>query len=107
MDDDDAILVLCTVPDAEVAERLGRGLVEASLAACVNAVPGVRSFYSWKGELQDDAEVQLLIKSRRGRATALEAWLADHHPYEVPEILFVPIAGGSADYLGWLRAQTR
>ncbi len=103
---DEPILALCTAPDDETAARLARGLVQEKLAACVNVVPGLRSFYMWKGELSDDAEVQLLIKTRATRTAELEAWLEEHHPYEVPEILFIPIHGGSQKYLDWLREQT-
>lgn len=104
--EDEAILVLCTAPNEDVGAKLARGLVEGKLAACVNVIPGLRSFYVWKGELNDDAEVQLFIKSRLHRYDALEAWLREHHPYDVPEIIALPIEGGSKDYLGWLEAQT-
>lgn len=103
---DEPILALCTAPDSETASRLAKGLVEEKLAACVNLVPGLRSFYVWKGELHEDGEVQLLIKTRSSRAKELEAWLKEHHPYDVPEILFVTIRGGSDEYLDWLREQT-
>ena len=106
MTDDAEILVLCTVPEMEVAERLARGLVTARLAACVNVVPGLRSFYEWKGEVHDESELQLLIKSRAARYEALEAWLKENHPYEVPEIVALPITRGSAEYLAWLGTQT-
>lgn len=104
--DDGPLLILCTAPDDEVAATLARGLVEARLAACVNVVPGLRSFYAWKGELKDEGEVQLLIKSRRARFGALEAWVREHHPYDVPEIIAIPIERGSAAYLHWLVEQT-
>jgi len=104
---DDAILVLCTAPaGGDTAAELARGLVEQKLAACVNLITGVRSVYFWDGALQDDAEVQLLIKTRRARFDALEAWLAQHHPYEVPEGLALPIEGGAETYLRWLAEQT-
>ncbi|HJL14334.1 MAG TPA: divalent-cation tolerance protein CutA [Sandaracinaceae bacterium LLY-WYZ-13_1] len=103
---DDAILVLCTAPDGAAAAKLARGLVDAKLAACVNVVDGLRSFYFWQGEVHDDPEVQLLIKSRRARYDALEAWLKEQHPYDVPEILALPIERGSKDYLSWLAEQT-
>jgi periplasmic divalent cation tolerance protein len=103
---DGPILVLCTAPDADQAAKLARGLVEARLAACVNIVPGLRSFYVWKGEVHDEPEVQLFIKSRRPRFEALRDWLKTNHPYEVPEILALPIEAGSEDYLGWLDEQT-
>lgn len=104
---DGPLLVLCTAPDADVGATLARGLVDARLAACVNIVPGLRSFYVWKGEVHDDAEVQLLIKTRRARFDDVRAHLAAHHPYEVPEIIALPIEAGAKSYLDWLDEQTR
>src|SRR5690606_29351424 len=74
---DGPILVLCTAPDSEVGATLGRGLVEAKLAACVNIVPGLRSIYTWQGAVQDDTEAQLLIKTRWARFEALRDWLTE------------------------------
>jgi periplasmic divalent cation tolerance protein len=106
MADDEPLLVLCTAPASnDTAPTLARGLVEARLAACVNVIPGLRSFYRWEGTVQDDAEVQLLIKTCRRRLAEVERWLAEHHPYDVPEMLALPIAGGSNAYLSWLRQQ--
>jgi periplasmic divalent cation tolerance protein len=107
METEAPILVLCTAPDATVGAQLARGLVDAKLAACVNVVPGLRSFYFWEGEVHDDAEVQLLIKTRRERFEELEAYVKAHHPDDVPELLALPIEGGSKEYLGWLSEQTR
>ncbi len=103
---EDTFVVLCTAPDTEVAARLAKGLVEAKLAACVNVIGGLRSFYVWKGELSEDGEVQLLIKTRASLLESLEAHLNEHHPYEVPEILALPVAHGGEPYLAWLRDQT-
>ena len=103
----DGYLVLCTVPDEEVAERLAKGLVGARLAACVNVVPAIRSFYRWEGEVRDDAELLLVIKTHPDRYAALEAWLLDAHPYDVPEVIALPIEQGWARYLGWITAETR
>ncbi|MCB9591433.1 MAG: divalent-cation tolerance protein CutA [Sandaracinaceae bacterium] len=105
--DDALLVVLCTVPDADVAATLGRGLVEARLAACVNVIGGMRSFYTWKGQLEDQAEVQLLIKTRRSQFDAVEQWLTEHHPYDVPEVLAMPIERASKPYLAWVLGQTR
>jgi periplasmic divalent cation tolerance protein len=101
-----AIAVLCTAPDAEVAQRLARGLVEARLAACVNVLPGVRSIYRWQGRVQDEAELLLVIKTRAEHFDALEAWLKQHHPYDVPEVLGLPASAVSAPYLAWLEDET-
>ncbi len=106
MQADDPILVLCTAPDDVVGARLARELVERRLAACVNMIAGVRSFYRWEGTLHADAEVQLIIKSRRGRFEDLRACLNEHHPYDVPEVLALPIVAGSEPYLEWMAAQT-
>lgn len=100
------ILVLCTAPNDRLGATLARGLVEAKLAACVNVIPGLRSFYFWEGEVQDDAEVQLLIKTRLDRYEAVERWLKANHPADVPEILALPIEHGSKDYLRWLTEQS-
>lgn len=104
---DEPIVVLVTAPAAgNAAERLARGLVEERLAACVNVVGGLRSFYRWEGAVTEDAEVQLLIKTVSGRFDALVAWVHEHHPYDVPEVVAVPIVRGSNAYLAWLREQT-
>ena len=100
------IAVLCTAPDAEVAERLARGVVEARLAACVNILPAVRSIYRWEGRVQDDAELLLVIKTRHEHFDALRAWLTQHHPYDVPEVLGLPVSAVSAPYLSWLEGET-
>lgn len=103
----DAILVLTTAPDADVASRLARGLVDAKLAACVNLIAGVTSVYRWEGKVHEDPEVQLLIKTRDALLPAVEAWLDTHHPYDVPELVALSVAGGSNAYLSWLREQTQ
>ncbi len=104
--EDRAILVLCTAPDETVGAELARGLVEARLAACVNLIPGVRSFYTWQGKLEDDNEVQLFVKTRESRFDAVNDWLQNAHPYDVPEVLALPITAGAGSYLKWLREQT-
>ncbi len=98
-------LVLVTAPDAEAGARLGRALVDERLAACVNVVPGLRSIYRWEGEIQDDAEVLLLVKTRADRLENLTTRVRELHPYDVPEVLVLAVDGGSADYLDWVRAE--
>lgn len=102
-----ALVVLCTAPASDDhAARLARGLVDARLAACVNVVPNVRSYYRWQGAVQVDDEVQLVIKTAPARLSAVQAYLAQHHPYDVPEVLALPVSGGSPSYLAWLVEQT-
>jgi periplasmic divalent cation tolerance protein len=101
------ILVLSTVARAEDAERIGRALVERGLAACVNVVPGLVSIYRWKGAVEREEERLLLIKTRGEAFSALREALVALHPYEVPEVLALPIADGHAPYLAWLDANVR
>ena len=101
-----AVLVLCTCPNEQTAERIADALVAERLAACVNRVPGVVSTYRWKGALQRDAEVLLLIKSTRERYDALQDRIRALHPYELPEVIAVDIALGLDRYLAWIGAET-
>jgi periplasmic divalent cation tolerance protein len=95
-------VVLVTAPDAETGARLARALVEERLAACVNVVPGVRSIYRHAGAVHDDAEVLLLVKTLRERSAELAERVRALHPYELPEVLALDAAGGSAAYLRWV-----
>lgn len=96
------VVVLTTAPDVGTAERLASDLVEARLAACVNVVGGVTSIYRWKGALTRDGEVFLVIKTRAERVDALRDRLVESHPYEVPEVLVLPVSSGHAPYLAWI-----
>lgn len=98
----DHLLVLTTMPDVATARPLAQGLLAEALAACINIVPGMTSLYVWEGQTCEAGECLLLIKTRRERYPQLEAWLRNRHPYQVPEIIAIPIAGGLADYLGWI-----
>jgi len=98
---------MSTCPDAVTAERLGRSLVEASLAACVNVLPGVRSIYRWNGTVQCDEEALMIIKTTAAcLGTACEQLVANH-PYEVPEVVALPVADGHHAYLSWVTSVTR
>jgi periplasmic divalent cation tolerance protein len=99
----ETLVVLCTLPDREPAARLAQTLVEERLAACVNLVPGLTSWYRWQGSVQQDAEVLLLIKTTQAVYTRLEQRIRALHPYELPEIIAVPIQTGQADYLKWIQ----
>jgi len=101
----EALVVLCTAPTVEVAAALARALVEARLAACGNVVPGLRSIYRWQGQVEDQPEVLLVLKTTREWFPALRDELLRRHPYEVPEVLALPVEAGSAAYLEWLAAQ--
>jgi periplasmic divalent cation tolerance protein len=96
-------VVLVTAPDLAAAAGLGRSLVEEGLAACVNLVPGVRSIYRWQGEIHDDPEVLLIVKTRASLVETLASRVRALHPYELPEVLALPVAGGSEPYLAWVR----
>jgi len=98
-------LVITTCPNMESAESLAAMLVEERLAACVNILPAGRSVYEWQGKVEREAEHVLLIKSRRDRLPALEARLQEHHPYELPELIAVPIVEGLSSYLSWIDTQ--
>jgi periplasmic divalent cation tolerance protein len=96
------VVVLCTIGSAEEAERVARAVVERGLAACVNVVPGVVSFYRWKGEIARDAEWLMVMKTTAARFEPLRQALVDLHPYDVPEIIGLPIERGHAPYLEWI-----
>ncbi|XP_059693778.1 divalent-cation tolerance protein CutA-like [Haemorhous mexicanus] len=92
-----------TCPNLSVATELARALVQQRLAACVNIVPGVTSVYTWQGKLEEDSEVLLMIKTRSSRVPALSDFVRSHHPYEVPEVVALPVAQGNPPYLRWVR----
>lgn len=98
----DKIVVLSTASSSEEAEKIARNLVDARLAACVNVVPGMRSFYRWKGSIEDAAEWLLVIKSSRERFDALRTALEKLHSYEVPEVIALSVIDGSQNYLNWM-----
>jgi periplasmic divalent cation tolerance protein len=98
----DKIVILSTCATEDEAERLARVLLDGRLAACVNVVPRIRSFYRWKGQVEDAAECLLVIKSSRSMFDALRSALMEAHSYEVPEIVALPIIDGAPEYLTWL-----
>jgi periplasmic divalent cation tolerance protein len=98
----EAILVLCAVPEDFDAEGLGRALVEQSLAACVQVGPVVTSIYRWKGSTEKTRERLILIKTRAELFARVEAPIRAAHPYEVPEIIALPVSDGHAPYLAWI-----
>ena len=101
---DDILVCLSTCPDAATAGAIASALVHESLAACVNQLPGVRSTYRWQGAVHTDEEVLLVIKTTAGRLPALRERLLALHPYELPELVTLPVSDGHAPYLDWVRA---
>jgi periplasmic divalent cation tolerance protein len=96
------VVVLSTVATSADADRIAGALVERRLAACVNVVPGVVSVYRWKGAVQREGELLLVVKTRSEKLEALKEALTELHPYDVPELLALPVADGLAPYLAWL-----
>jgi periplasmic divalent cation tolerance protein len=103
----DALLVITNVPDATNAQVLARSLVERHLAACVNILPGVQSVYQWQGAVEEANEVTLFIKTVQARYDDLESAIIAAHPYQVPEIIALPIAAGLPAYLEWIVQETK
>ena len=101
----DKIVVLSTASSAAEAEAIARRLVEERLAACVNVVTGVRSFYRWKGKIEKSPEWLLVIKSSRGRFEQLRAALEKLHSYDVPEVIALPVVEGTKNYLHWMEGE--
>lgn len=102
----DTLLVLTNLPDRASAVKLAQRLVEDRLAACVNVLGGCTSVYRWRGAVEQADEVPVLIKTRAARYDALEAAIRELHPYEVPEVIAVPLARGLSEYLDWVAEQT-
>jgi periplasmic divalent cation tolerance protein len=98
------LVVLTTWPDAEKARAAAKTLVEESLIACANIVPGVESIYRWEGKLETSAEVLMILKTTAARYAALQARIKDLHPYAVPEIVALPIANALPHYLNWVKS---
>ncbi|MEW6359144.1 MAG: divalent-cation tolerance protein CutA [Planctomycetota bacterium] len=103
---DKHIVVFVTAPNGEEAAKIARAVVEERLVACGNITQGIRSIYRWQGKVCDDAEVLLIMKTRRDLFERLAARVKELHSYEVPEIIALPIVAGSAAYLKWIDEQT-
>lgn len=96
---DSHVVVYITASSQDEADALSRGLVEAKLAFCVNSIPSVKSTYYWENKLCVDNEFLLIAKTRTDRFDALEKWVVEHHSYDVPEVIALPIVNGSKPYL--------
>lgn len=101
------VLVLTTVASVERGDAVARALVDERLAACVNVLPPMTSFYRWKGAVEREAECQLVVKTTRDRVAAVGARLRELHAYELPELLVVAVEDGAEDYLEWVKVATR
>ncbi|MDB5770570.1 MAG: divalent-cation tolerance protein CutA, partial [Burkholderia sp.] len=106
-DMEQAILVFTNVPDATTATAIARKLVEQRLAACVNVLPQVQSIYRWQGMIEEAGELSLLIKTTQARYAELEAAIKALHPYDVPEVIAVPVVQGLPHYLDWIVQETK
>lgn len=100
------LLVLTNVPEQSLAASLARALVEQGLAACVQIQAPVASIYRWQGAIEQATEIPLLIKTTQARYEEVERAIAQAHPYDVPEIIALPLAGGLPAYLSWLQDET-
>ncbi len=98
---------MVTAPDLKTARRLAKACLTERLVACVNLVPGLESHYWWKGELEKSGEVLLILKTTARRVKALEKLIIAQHPYDTPEFIVLPVAGGNARYCRWWRESVR
>ncbi|MES2106410.1 MAG: divalent-cation tolerance protein CutA [Pseudomonadota bacterium] len=103
---DQVLLVMCNVPDAAVARHIAEQILQKKCAACVNVMPEMLSFYNWNGRQATSTEIALLIKSTQTRYAELQALIQRLHPYEVPEIIAIPVADGLPAYLQWVIKET-
>jgi len=102
----DTLVVLTNMPDNDTARDLAGRLLEHRLAACINILAPCTSVFRWEDTLEDDSEVPMLIKTTTERYAALESLILEHHPYELPEIIAIPVAMGLPGYLSWVAAET-
>lgn len=107
MSDETVLLVFTNAPSAESARHIARSLVDARLAACVNILPECQSIYRWQGAVEEAAELPVMIKTTAAHYQAVEAAIRLAHPYELPEIVAVPVERGLPGYLAWVAAETR
>ena len=105
-EENETLLVFTNLPDRDAALRLAQALVERRLAACVNVAGGCTSVYRWSGAVEEANEVPVLIKTRAARYPELEAAIQELHPYELPEIIAVPLVRGLPEYLEWVAEET-
>ena len=100
------IIVLISVPSKDVGLKVARSLVDSQLAACVNLLPAIRSVYRWEGSVAEDEELLLIVKSKQSLFDQLSELVVQHHPYDVPEVIALPIVAGLKAYLTWIDEET-
>lgn len=103
----DIIVIYCTVPKKSVAKEITKVLLKHKLAACVNMIENVKSVFSWDGEICEEKEILLMIKTRRTNYGKIKLFIEEVHPYTVPEVIALPIVDCSEDYLKWLIKETQ
>ncbi|MBK4716017.1 MULTISPECIES: divalent cation tolerance protein CutA [Tenebrionibacter/Tenebrionicola group] len=103
----DAVVVLCTAPDEPTAQELASQILREKLAACATLLSGATSMYYWEGKLEQEYEVQMIIKTDKDNLDRLLAYLKANHPYQTPELLALPVIQGNSEYLSWLYASLR
>jgi len=99
-------VVLVSIPREE-ANKLARSLVENHLAACINVVPKIESYFWWNNKLEHDEEALLIIKTTQQRFDELRAWVVENHPYDLPEVISLPLSDGLSDYIEWVKKETK
>lgn len=103
----EAVVIFCTVPNKSEAKKISKVILESKLAACVSVIDKVDSHFSWNGEVCNESECLLIIKTKKELFGELEAIIKDLHSYNVPEIIGLPVIVGSEDYLGWIEHETK
>ena len=104
---DEILLALSTFPDVETARRISGELVKENFAACANIIPAVESIYRWQGKIEQGNETLVLFKTSAARSATFQERLKSLHPYEVPEIIFIPLTAGLPEYLHWVADNSR
>ena len=100
------VIIAVTCPDDKTAEHISESVLRERLAACVNTISGIKSRYWWKGRIEGSEECMLLIKTRKALFRKVEKAVKENHPYDIPEVIAIPIGSGSKDYLSWIDSET-
>ncbi|WP_114113283.1 divalent-cation tolerance protein CutA [Thalassospira povalilytica] len=103
--DSEMSFLYVTVPDMEIARVIAGGAIREKLAACANVLPQMTAIYEWNGDVEEESELVVILKTSRNKAQFLAKWVEEHHPYEVPCILEIPLGRGNHDYVSWLQGQ--